>query len=139
MKASKKPLWVRVVSYVIVWAHVQVPLLAQLPSGESVSHGQAQFSRDDSSLVVSQDTDRLIVNWDSFSVGGGHQVRFDMPGSGSAALNRVLGGTQSMIDGVLSANGRLFLINPQGVVVGPGGVVRAHSFVGSTLDLSDSD
>ncbi|MCH8526870.1 MAG: filamentous hemagglutinin N-terminal domain-containing protein, partial [Kiritimatiellae bacterium] len=139
MKNRLKPAWMRYTTYTLIWAHVQVPLLAQLPVGESVSHGQARFHREGASLVVSQDTDRLIVNWDSFSVGGGHQVRFDMPGSGSAALNRVLGGSQSMIDGVLQANGRLFLVNPQGIVVGPGGVVRAHSFVGSGLNLSDAD
>ena len=133
------PFWAICIGCAITSAHLILPAAAQLPTGESVTHGEASFTREGTGLVVGQDTDKLIVNWDSFSVGGANQVRFDMPGSGSAALNRVLGGTQSMIDGVLSANGRLYLINPQGVVVGPGGVVRAHSFVGSTLDLSDSD
>ncbi|NBS06478.1 MAG: filamentous hemagglutinin N-terminal domain-containing protein [Verrucomicrobia bacterium] len=59
-----------------------------------------------------------------------------MPSSTSAALNRVIGGNPSSIYGSLSANGILYLINPSGILVGPGGTVNAASFMASTLDVS---
>jgi filamentous hemagglutinin family protein len=59
-----------------------------------------------------------------------------MPSSTSAALNRVIGGNPSSIYGSLSANGILYLINPSGILVGPGGTVNAAAFMASTLDVS---
>ena len=69
----------------------------------------------------------------------GELTKFVQPSAASAALNRVLGGQTSIIDGTLSANGQIYLINGNGIVVGPGGVVSANSFIASTRDIADSD
>ena len=90
------------------------------------------------SLTISQSSRTGIVNWSSFSVGQGNQVQFNN-GSG-ATLNRVTGNVPSSINGVLSATGSVYLVNPSGVVVGPTGVVKTGgSFVASTLDVKDAD
>ena len=98
--------------------------------------GAATFQRDGNKLTVNQATDRLAVNWQSFNIGAGESTHFNMPSSTSAALNRVIGGNPSSIYGSLSANGILYLINPSGILVGPGGTVNAASFMASTLDVS---
>ena len=54
-------------------------------------------------------------------------------------LNRVLGGQTSIINGTLNANEAVYLVNGNGIVVGPGGVVNANSFTASTRDISDND
>jgi filamentous hemagglutinin family protein len=106
------------------------------PVGEQVVGGAAAFQRDGNKLTVNQATDRLAVNWQSFNIGAGESTHFNMPSSTSAALNRVIGGNPSSIYGSLSANGILYLINPSGILVGPGGTVNAASFMASTLDVS---
>ena len=106
------------------------------PAGEQVVGGAATFQRDGNKLTVNQATDRLAVNWQSFNIGAGESTHFNMPSSTSAALNRVIGGNPSSIYGSLSANGILYLINPSGILVGPGGTVNAASFMASTLDVS---
>ena len=106
------------------------------PAGEAVVGGAATFQRDGNKLTVNQATDRLAVNWQSFNIAAGERTHFNMPSSTSAALNRVIGGNPSSIYGSLSANGILYLINPSGILVGPGGTVNAAAFMASTLDVS---
>jgi filamentous hemagglutinin family protein len=90
------------------------------------------------SLTVSQTSSHAIVSWSSFSIGQGGTVTFDN-GSG-ATLNRVTGGSVSAIDGRLSATGSVYLINPNGVIVGKSGEVQVGgSFVASSLDLADAN
>ncbi|WP_415265708.1 filamentous hemagglutinin N-terminal domain-containing protein, partial [Burkholderia ambifaria] len=45
----------------------------------------------------------------------------------------------SQIDGQISANGRVFLVNPNGVMFGAGAQVNVGGLVASTQNLSDAD
>jgi filamentous hemagglutinin family protein len=108
------------------------------PSGEQIAAGLAEFSRQGGNLTVNQLTDRAIINWQDFSIAQGHSARFVQPGDASAVLNRVVSNNPSQIYGELSANGRVFLINQNGVLVGQSGVIDTHGFVASTLDVSDA-
>ncbi|WP_408240983.1 two-partner secretion domain-containing protein [Paraburkholderia sediminicola] len=79
---------------------------------------------------------RGAIDWNSFSIGNGNRVRFDN-GTG-ATLNRVTGGNPSAILGTLSASGSVYLINPQGILIGRSGVISTGGrFVGSTLNTCD--
>lgn len=109
------------------------------PSGESVTHGQATFTRSGNNLIIHQGSDKLITKWGDFSIAQGEKTQFVQPNSNSAALNRVVGGSRSIIEGELSANGKVILINPAGVTVGPTGVVNVNSFTASTQDLTDQE
>ncbi len=84
-------------------------------------------------LTIDQTSGKAIVNWSGFSIGQGGTVTFNN-GSG-ATLNRVTGSaTQSAIAGNLNATGSVYLINPNGVIVGKTGVVKVGgNFVASTL------
>ncbi len=110
-----------------------------LPTGGTVASGSVSIgATSPTSLAISQSSRTGIVNWSSFSIGQGNQVQFNN-GSG-ATLNRVTGNVPSSINGVLSATGSVYLVNPSGVVVGPSGVVNTGgSFVASTLDVKDAE
>ncbi len=122
-----------------------VPLAALgqdvLPGGGTVTSGAVAIDTPGSrSMVLTQGSDRAIVNWQSFSIGEGAHVDIRQPSSHSAILNRVTGSADSRIHGRLSANGQVFVVNPNGIFIGPNGQVSAGGgFVASTLDISDSD
>jgi len=109
------------------------------PEGAVVVGGSATVSgAGTGNTVINQTSDRAIINWQDFSIGLGEITRFIQPGSDAAVLNRVLSGNPSQLLGTLQANGQVYLINPNGIVVGPSGVINASSFVGSTLNVSDN-
>lgn len=113
----------------------------ELPSGGTVASGTASIGTPaPGSMVIRQGSERAVVNWDSFSIGGGGRVDIRQPGTSSAILNRVTGDTTSRIHGALTANGQVYVVNPNGILIGRGGTVNTGGgFVASTLDISDQD
>ncbi|MBM3876923.1 MAG: filamentous hemagglutinin N-terminal domain-containing protein, partial [Verrucomicrobia bacterium] len=125
------------------------PLVAHAqPTGGIVAGGAANATIGTAGSVttVNQFADRAIIDWSTFNIGAGHTALFKFLGSAganSAVLNRVdAAGGLSQIYGTLrselgngSVGGTVYLINPSGIVVGPGGVINVGSFVGSTFDL----
>ena len=67
------------------------------------------------------------------------RVDFKMPSSSSSSLNRVTGSTPSTIAGQLNSNGKVLIINPNGVMITKEGVIKTGSFTASTLDIKDQD
>jgi filamentous hemagglutinin family protein len=111
-----------------------------LPEGEVVVDGAAAFDRSQANtLNINQSTDKMIANYNSFSIAQPEAVHFNQPSSSSIALNRVVGVDPSSILGTLTANGRIFLINPNGVLFGQGSKVDTAGLVASTLNISNAD
>ncbi|MEM7698105.1 MAG: filamentous hemagglutinin N-terminal domain-containing protein [Verrucomicrobiota bacterium] len=108
------------------------------PTGEVVQHGDVTFQRFGNELRVLQSTNNAIINWSSFSIAEDETTRFQQPNSG-ATLNRVTGTAASVIDGQLLANGRVLLLNPNGILIGPTGRIDVGGFLASTLDVSDGE
>ncbi len=123
-------------------AHAAPPANA-LPSGAQIVAGQVVLNQSLQNgvarLDINQSTQRAILNWSTFNIGAAAQVNFNQPGSSAIALNRVVSSDPSQIFGALHANGQVFLINPNGVIFGPGAVVNAGGLVASTLGLGDTD
>ncbi|NLT70137.1 MAG: filamentous hemagglutinin N-terminal domain-containing protein, partial [Verrucomicrobiaceae bacterium] len=110
------------------------------PHGGSVVHGDIHIGAGTGGhLQIHQGSANAIINWDSFSIAAGELTQFLQPGTSSAVLNRVTGGDPSAIHGALQANGNVFVINPNGILVGPGGTIDVHGLVLSTLDVSDGE
>jgi filamentous hemagglutinin family protein len=101
------------------------------PTGESVVAGSASFDRAGSSLTITT-SHPVIINWQDFSIQSGELTKFVQPSAMSTALNRVVGGNPSAIYGTLQANGQVFLINPNGVLVGGGAVIDTAGFVATS-------
>ncbi|MEX3634125.1 filamentous hemagglutinin N-terminal domain-containing protein [Paraburkholderia sp. BR14320] len=106
-----------------------------LPQGGTYVAGAGTIASQGNGLLITQPgSTRGVIDWNNFSIGRHNSVTFDN-GSG-ATLNRVTGGTPSAILGSLSATGSLYVINPQGIVVGSSGVITTGGrFVASTLDV----
>jgi filamentous hemagglutinin family protein len=110
------------------------------PEGGQVVNGVGSITQTDaSSTLISQGSDRLGINWQSFNVAEHESVRFEQPSSTSIALNRIFDQNPSQILGALDANGHVFLINPNGMVFGEGAQINVAGLVASSLDLSQED
>lgn len=110
-----------------------------LPSGGSLAAGSASLSSTPGTLTVNQSSQNAVLNWQSFSIGQGGSVVFNQPNSSAVALNRVVGADPSSILGNLSANGKVFLVNPNGIMFGRGASVNVGGLVASTLSITDDD
>ena len=116
-----------------------VPGIDGNPFGETVVAGEASFDRATAGILTVTTSDRAIINWQSFSIAAGNTTEFIQPGASSAVLNRVVGGDMSSLLGTLRANGQVYLINPNGIVVGAGAVIDTAGFVASTLDVNNEE
>lgn len=84
-----------------------------------------------------------IIDWNNFNTSSTQSVEFNQYLGGdlssvSAVLNRVNSGVvPTQFNGALSANGRVFVVNPAGVVFGADSVVNVSQLVASGLNMSD--
>ncbi len=111
------------------------------PSGLDIDAGNVVVSGLGTATVdINNFNQHAIVNWDSFSIQQGETARFNQ-GANAAILNRVITNNPTEIYGRLEASqGSVFLLNPNGVLVGAGGVVDvAGMMTMSTLDVDDAD
>ncbi|MGB0128502.1 MAG: filamentous hemagglutinin N-terminal domain-containing protein, partial [Rhodocyclaceae bacterium] len=90
-------------------------------------------------MSILQNQRSAIVNWDSFNIGRGSEVRFLQPDSGARVLNRVLDADPSIIQGALSANGQVYLLNRNGILFDRGSQVNVNTLLASSLNISDAD
>ena len=74
--------------------------------------------------------------FNSFNIGENNTVTFNQPSSSSSALNRVVSGNPTTLAGSLNANGKVYVVNENGVYFTPTSTINAHSFAASTLALS---
>ncbi len=110
-----------------------------LPTEGTVAAGAATIGATPGSLVITQSSQGAVINWQSFSIARGESVQFVQPNARSVVLNRVLGSDPSVILGQLSANGQVFLVNPNGVLFGAGSQISVGALVASTLQIDDAD
>uniref|UniRef100_UPI0035B19B1B two-partner secretion domain-containing protein n=1 Tax=Methyloversatilis sp. TaxID=2569862 RepID=UPI0035B19B1B len=108
------------------------------PTGHQVIQGQVGVQQQGSTLNITAG-DKAIIHWRQFSIQPGETTRFIQPGATATVLNRVVGQDPSQILGNLIANGRVFLINPNGILFGAGARVDTAGLVASTLNISNQD
>ena len=110
------------------------------PEGASVEAGSATIGQADvNTLLIQQQTQRAIINWESFNVGNGETTRFVLPDAQSVTLNRDLSGSLSEVYGSIESNGRFFLVNPNGILFGPDSRIDVAGLVATTHDIRSQD
>ena len=111
-----------------------------LPQNGTVVGGSATISQPNAtSMTINQASTRTAINWTGFGIGANETVKFVQPGRDSIALNRVTGQDPSLIYGKLSSNGQVWVINPNGLLVGAGAQVQTGSFLASTMNIGTDD
>jgi filamentous hemagglutinin len=114
------------------------PGFTSTPTG-FVTSGQATATQSGNTLTVSQTSNQAILNWASFNVSADGKVIFQQPTATSIALNKIYQASPSTILGQISANGEIYLINPNGFVFGSGSAVNVAGLIASSLGLTGGD
>ena len=108
------------------------------PLDPTVTAGQATCASSDQKLEVNAH-DKTIISWKDFSIGQNETTRFNLPGKDAVILNRVGSNIPSKIEGLLSSNGIVYLINPNGILITATGTIDTAGFLASTLNITDQD
>jgi filamentous hemagglutinin family protein len=109
------------------------------PSGATVVAGQAAITQSAQSTLVQQQTQKAIITWQSLNLASGQNLTFAQPNAQAITLNRVLSNSGTVINGNLSANGQVWLINPNGVLFGAGAQVNVGGLLATTSDIANQD
>jgi filamentous hemagglutinin family protein len=108
---------------------------ASIPGISSIESNQSK-----NQLIIHQNQPKAIIDWSSFNIGADSWTKFDQQGNSSwVALNRIWSNDPSLIFGKLTADGKIFLINQNGILFGPGSKVNVHSLIASALNISDDN
>src|SRR5450631_95872 len=111
------------------------PLGAKVAGGNATVQGQGTAT-----VTVTQQSNSAVINWNTFNIGTGEKTNITMPSANSVQLDRVTGGLgPSQILGSLWSNGRVFLVNPDGILFGPGSRVDTAGFLATTIDIKNAD
>jgi filamentous hemagglutinin family protein len=109
------------------------------PQGGQVVAGSASIAQQGTKTTITQSTAKSAIDWQSFSIGTNEYVQFVQPGTTSVTLNRVVGNDPSQLLGQMSANGQIFLVNPNGVYFGPNAVIDVAGLLATTFGISNDD
>ena len=110
------------------------------PSGGNIVAGSANITgQGTSNVVVNQTSNKAIIDWRNFSIGKGETTQFIQLSKDSIALNRVTGGDMSTILGSLTANGKVFVINPNGILFGKDAKIDVAGLIATSADISNEN
>ncbi len=109
------------------------------PKDGAVTSGSATISSSPQLTTIDQTSQGVVIDWSSFNIGNGQTTQFLQPNSSSVAINRIGSASASSILGTLDANGRIVLINGNGLAFGRNSQVNVGSLIATTTGGSDSD
>ncbi|HHF5803818.1 TPA: filamentous hemagglutinin N-terminal domain-containing protein [Haemophilus influenzae] len=105
------------------------------PQNHQIITGNATVSQAENKMTINQTTPTTQIDWHSFDIGKNKEVQFIQPNANSVAYNRVIGGNASQIQGKLTANGKVYLANPNGVIITKGAQINVAGLLATTKDL----
>src|SRR3569832_2244776 len=111
-----------------------------LPTGGVVSDpSSASIVNSTPNLMqINQTAAKTTIRWNSFDIGQGYTVRFNQPSSSAEAMNYIGGANPSVIQGTVSANGKGYLVNSNGILFDGTAQVNVNTLIASSLDISQS-
>ncbi len=114
---------------------------AAAPTGGNVVAGDVNIEslEGDPVIGVTQNSQSAIVEWQTFNLDAGEAFFFNQPNADAVILNRVLGLGESVIDGELTANGNVFIMNSDGILFGPNAVIDVNGLVATSLGIANAD
>ncbi|MDD2758849.1 MAG: filamentous hemagglutinin N-terminal domain-containing protein, partial [Methylomonas sp.] len=109
------------------------------PTDGQVVAGSAEIAQQGARMDINQASQRAVINWQSFNIDKGEHVNFNQPTRDAATLNRVVGNDPSAILGRMTANGNVYLVNQNGIMVGKDAQIDVGSLTASTANISNDD
>ena len=103
----------------------------------TIADGVGNISTSGRTTTVNQSSDKLIINWDNMNVASNETLAFQQPSTTASVLNRINSIDPTSILGNLTSNGRVYIVNPNGVLFGSTARVNVGSLVASSLNISD--
>jgi len=108
------------------------------PEGAQVVNGKVGFQQSGYNTTITA-SDKAIINYSRFDIARPEIVQFVQPSSSASVLNRILSANPTSINGTLLANGRVFFVNPAGVIIGNSARINVNQLVASALNISNAD
>ncbi|MFT7530494.1 MAG: filamentous hemagglutinin family protein [Gammaproteobacteria bacterium] len=113
--------------------------LVAAPVGGQVTRGQGEILYNENNTLINQRTNRLDIDWQTFSSRVGENISFKQPNALSTAINRVIGGVPSELRGALNANGRVFIVNNAGITFHGTSQVNVGALLATTARQIDEN
>lgn len=116
-----------------------LPVLSATPP--KTDYGAIKYKVDGNVGTVTQTAPTNIVSWKSFDIGSAASVNIVQPSSTAVLLNKVDGGAylnKTTIDGMLNANGRVYIYNPNGILFGKTATVNVNTLMASSLRFDEA-
>jgi filamentous hemagglutinin family protein len=105
----------------------------------NITNGTGSISKDGNVTNVKQSSDNMTIDWNNMNVGRDETLNFNQHRDTDSVLNRVNSPDPTEILGKLNANGNVYIVNPNGVLIGNGAQLNVGSLVASSLNISDDD
>jgi len=110
------------------------------PEGGVVVSGQGSVTKvTDLDTTILQDSQNLLMNFDSFNLTADETVLITQPNAAALFVGQIIGGSPTAIFGSITANGRVALVNPRGIIFGKTATINAAGIFASALGISGED
>ena len=106
------------------------------PQGGNITHGSGSIGAQGNVTNILQNSNQLIIDWNSFNVNSNETVNFNQPGASSVVLNNILQYDASKINGQINANGQVILVNPRGLIFGSNAQINTAGLIVSSLSIA---
>ena len=100
------------------------------PTGGQIVQGTGTISQNGNTTVVSQSTPTLVINWQTYSTLPNETINYLQSSTSWIAINNVLGGQMSVLQGTINALGSVAIFNAAGII--NSGNINVGALVAST-------
>jgi fibronectin-binding autotransporter adhesin len=123
-----------------LWA---LPTAGQLSGTINATSSGVSVVLTNSTLLTVTSPDKGIVDWNDFGAGNmtiisGDTINYVLPTASSAVLNRIIGANPTSIAGTISSNGKVSVLNPNGITLAGTAIINTAGFTASTIAEPDS-
>ena len=118
---------------------LNMTVMAATPVLDNVASGDVSITQGANSTIVDITSQNAVLNWNNMDTMSNELLRFNQTGADAAVLNRIISANPTQFFGALEANGRVFIVNPAGVIFGAGSTVNVAQLTASSLKISDQD
>lgn len=109
------------------------------PMSRDLTTNITGWSKDNTSIDISNSGKIVELEWNSFDISGGETFEFIQMDTSSVVMNNINDNSASKIFGTIKANGHVFLVNNNGFTFGENAVIDTQGFLATTFDADFID